>query len=338
MHRLTPHFAWLGGLALGGAALAQAPEPPPRPFLRKVIQLNDAQLAAMERGEVVTKQLTTTDKVEVAAFGVVKVKGAIDSLLEKARDPQNFRKVPEIPEIGRFSTPPRVEDLQGLTWPDPDLDALKACKPGKCDVKVGTAGLERLKEINWSDPGARAKLVALIREQMTAYAKAYQEGGTDAMGTAVDKAKPKALSVEFRELLKNSPYLAEYVEPFHAYLEAYPKGSLPQTTDVLYWAKDTFGLKPVVSIYHATVHKGDRGVLLANKQIYASHYFNAGLEIIAAVDSPDAGSFYLLDLYRTRIDPPTGMLAGVLLGKVKGGVEQGVALNLKNAKSKVEAR
>lgn len=173
---------------------------------------------------------------------------------------------------------------------------------------------------------------------MVAHVKVYQAGGTDAMGTVVDKEKPKELSAEFHELLKNSPYLAEYVQPFHDYLAAYPKGSLPQTTDTLYWAKDTFGLKPVVSIYHMTVHKGERGVLIANKQIRASHYFNAGLEIIAAVDSPEAGSFYLLTLYRTRIDPPTGMMSGVLLGKVKGGIEQGVQMNLKAAKAKVEAK
>jgi hypothetical protein len=32
------------------------------------------------------------------------------------------------------------------------------------------------------------------------------------------------------------------------------------------------------------------------------------------------------------------MLSGVLLGKVKSGVEQGVAMNLKNAKARVEGR
>lgn len=134
---MSKRFLWLGGMALAFGALAQAPEPPPRPFLRKVIQLNDAQLAAMDRGEVLTKQLATTEKAEIAAFGVVKVQGTIDTLIEKARDIQSFRKVPEIPEIGRFSTPARVEDLKGLTWPDADLDALKNCKPGKCDPRWG---------------------------------------------------------------------------------------------------------------------------------------------------------------------------------------------------------
>ena len=76
--------------------------------------------------------------------------------------------------------------------------------------------------------------------------------------------------------------------------------------------------------------------LVALKTLYASHYFNAALEVMVAVDLPDRSGFYLLDLYRTRIDPPTGMLAGVLMGKVKSGVEQGVSENLKTAKSRVE--
>jgi len=130
---------------------------------------------------------------------------------------------------------------------------------------------------------------------------------------------------------------------FNQYLARYPKESLPDTEDVLYWTKDTFGLKPVVSMYHATVYmpQGGRGLLVAIKTIYASHYFNAALEVMAAVPAPDtpAGpSLYLLNLYRTRIDPPTGMLSGVLMGKVKGGIEQGVALNLQTAKDRVEGR
>jgi hypothetical protein len=330
-------------LAAAPAARAQTPaaEPAPRPFLRKVIQLDDGQLQAIEKGEVVTKQLPSTEKPEIAAFGVVKVKGRIDTLRERMRDFQSFRKVPQVPEIGRFSKPPRPEDLAGLTFPEADIDAIKECKPGKCDVKIGTATLARLqKEIDWKAPDARARAAAIVKEVMVSYVKTYEEGGTDAMGVTVDKSKPKALSAEFRTLLKNSPYLVEYVPTFNQYLESYPKGSLADTDDALFWTKDTFGLKPVVSMYHATVHQeAGRGLLAAIKTLYASHYFNAALEIMAAVPAPDAATspgFYLLDLYRTRIDPPTGMLSGVLMGKVKGGIEEGVSMNLKTAKARVE--
>jgi len=176
------------------------------------------------------------------------------------------------------------------------------------------------------------------------YVKAYMKGGTDAMGVMVDKKEPKALSAEFRTLLANSPYLLEYVPAFNKYLEDYPKGKLANTEDILYWTKDLFGLKPVVSIYHATLYKPAApgiGALMSNKHIYASHYFNAGLEMSAAVLTPDAQAgpgFYLLDLYRVRIDPPTGVLSGMLLGKVRSGVEEGVATNLKTEKAKMEGK
>jgi hypothetical protein len=320
-----------------------AAEPPPRPFLRKVIQLTDDQLARIEKGEVVTKLLPSPEKAEIAAFGAIKLRGTVAALRERMRDFPSFRKVPQVPEIGRFSNPPRVEDLQGLTVPDDDIDALQRCKPGKCDVKIGTSALGAFAAIDWKAPDARARATERVKAEMAAYVKAYAAGGTDAMGVTVDKSQPKALSAEFKTLLRNSPYLVEYVPAFNQYLASYPKGSLPDTEDVLYWTKDTFGLKPVVSMYHATVYmpQGGTGLLVAIKTLYASHYFNAALEVMAAVPAPDTAggpSLYLLNLYRTRIDPPTGMLSGVLMGKVKGGIEQGVALNLKTAQDRVEGR
>jgi hypothetical protein len=48
---------------------------------------------------------------------------------------------------------------------------------------------------------------------------------------------------------------------------------------------------------------------VASKQIYASHYFQAGLDLTALVDAPRPRRFPV-DLYRARI-PPTGMLGRV---------------------------
>ncbi len=46
--------------------------------------------------------------------------------------------------------------------------------------------------------------------------------------------------------------------------------------------------------------------------------------------------FYLMDLHRVRIDPPTGMLSGVLLGKIRGGIETAVTERLTTAKTLAE--
>jgi hypothetical protein len=316
-------------------AVAHAQEAPPRPFLRKVIQLDDAQLAAVEKGEVVTKLLPSADKPEIAAFGVVKTSGTVDQLLALARDIQKFRQVPQIPEMGRFSTPAKIEDLKALHHPPADIAALKRCKPGSCDVKLGTKGLELVSKINWSAAEAEKQAVAIFNQGIVDYVTAYQQGGTDAMGNVLDKKEEKSRATEYRTLLAHSPYLMDYVKEFNDYLAAYPKGKLAGADDVLYWAKDTFGLKPVVSAYHATIYKSPRGALIANKLLGATHFFNASLEIMAGVPTPDGKGLYLLSLYRTRIDPPTGMLGGVLMGKVRDGVETGVRENLKTARDRL---
>ena len=322
-------------LAIGSdAAMAQV-EPPPRPFLRKVIGLSDAQLADIDKGQVVTKLLDTTDKVEVAAFGAVRTTGTADGLVRLARDVQRFRKVPQIPEMGVFSKPPKLADLAGLHHPPADIAALKECKPGKCDVKIGTRGLDRLAKVNWSAPGAAATASAIVNQSILDYVTAYSEGGTDAMGDVLDKKVPKLRSEEYRTLLAHSPYLVEYVKEFADYLASYPKGKLDGTEDILYWTQDNFGLKPVISAYHMTIYKGPRGVLIANKGLGASHYFNASLEILAGVPTPDGQGLYLVSLFRTRLDPPTGMLAGILMGKIRSGVETGVAENLNTARQRL---
>ena len=322
----------LGAILVPGPVPARAEEPPPRPFLRKVIQLDDAQLAAIEKGDVVTKLLPTKDKPEIAVFGVVKTKGTPELLIKRARDIRHFRQVPQIPEMGIFSTPPRLEDLKGLNHPPDDIAALKKCKPGSCDVKLGDKGLGMVSTIDWSAAGAEAKAVALFNQALVDYAAAYAQGGTDALGSVMDKKERKSRATEYRTLLANSPYLADYVKEFNDYLVAYPQAKLADTEDVLYWTKDTFGLKPVVSAYHMTLHKSPRGALISNKLLYSSHFFNASLEILAGVPTPDGQGLYLLSLYRTRLDPPTGMLAGVLMGKVRDGIETGLRENLKRAK------
>jgi len=64
---------------------------------------------------------------------------------------------------------------------------------------------------------------------------------------------------------------------------------------------------------------------------------DTSLELLAAVPTADGRGLYLLNLYRTRIDPPTGMLSGVLMGKVRGRIETGVKENLKLARERPAA-
>ena len=199
-------------------------------------------------------------------------------------------------------------------------------------MKLGTKGLEMVSKIDWKAADAEKQAVVIFNQGIVDYVTAYQQGGTDAMGNVLDKKQEKSRAQEYRTLLAHSPYLVDYVQEFNDYLAAWPKGKLAGADDVLYWTKDTFGVKPVVAAYHATFYKSPRGALISTKLLGATHFFNAGLEILAGVPTADGKGLYLLDLYRTRLDPPTGALAGVLMGKVRDGIETGVKENLKTAR------
>jgi len=324
-------------LAVLGPAVATAQEPKTLKFLREVIHLDDGQLADVEKGEVVTKQLPTTDKAEIAAFGILKTSGTVDQLLALAKDVLKTHKIPQIPEMGLLSSPAKLEDLKGLHQPPDDIEALKKCKAGSCDVKFGTKGMEAVSRIDWKAAGAEAQATATLNQLMVDYAVAYQQGGTAAMANALDKKDEKSRADLYRELLAQSPYLVDYVKEFNDYLADYPKGTLAGAEDVLYWTKDTFGPKPVVSVYHATFYKGPRGALTATKLVGASHFFNASLQIEAATPAPDGKGLYVLSLQRTIVDPPTGMLAGTLMGKVRSGVETSVKEGLKKVREHLAA-
>src|SRR5262249_21504507 len=164
-------------VALAAVASATAAEETPEArlqrFLRSVVKLDEAQLAAVGRGEVVTRLLPMADSSEIAAFGAVKTAGDPDILVRIARDVAKLRKVEQGPGVGVFGTPPSLPDLAGLKWPADDVAALRKCKPGSCDVKLGTKSLERLSGIDWSAADADKRAVAILDQGIVDYMAAY---------------------------------------------------------------------------------------------------------------------------------------------------------------------
>jgi hypothetical protein len=299
--------------------------------MRGVVGFSEAQIAAVEAGQVVTRQLPAADKPEIAAFGAVRLRGERAVLLRRLQEELGLaRRSPSLLEVGRFSTPPRLEDLAALTLAEEDFEAARTCKPGQCGIKLARSAIDRIqREVDWKAADARRRASGLMKQMLVEYASAYLKGGTAELATYADKDSPLEAPAEFRKLLANSPYLVEYAPVLHRYVEEYPAGSLAGAQDVLYWWKDKFAPKPTISLFHTTIWAGPGGVsVVATKRIYASHYFRAGLDLIAVVDAPGGGC-YLMDLYRVRIDPPTGLLSGPILAKIRGGIEQGVAEGLR---------
>jgi hypothetical protein len=142
---------------------------------------------------------------------------------------------------------------------------------------------------------------------MLAYVKAYMAGGTDALGVTVDKAQPKALSAEFKTLLRNSPYIPEYVPAFNPVPRELPEGYAAQQH-----RHDLLGQGHLRTQARHLDLPGDDLRSGAAPPGAPGRDQDALREPLLQRRAGDHGGhscrrvvpFYLLDLYRTRIDRP----------------------------------
>ncbi|MEP6992244.1 MAG: hypothetical protein ABJA80_15030, partial [bacterium] len=247
----TALIASFAAVALGapaGAQVAAVPAGEPARFLSKYIGLSASEIEQAKKGDVVTKVLNTPERDEVALFGIVAVNATHDEVLKRLRDLPTFLRSPGRTAFGMFSTPAVATDANAFTVDGGDLDALKGCRAGDCDVKMPAASIEQVgKDIDWNSPNARAEVEALMRRRAAAYVNNYRRAGTAAMTAYSDQKESRSTADIFKGLLAESPYLFEYVPTYHNYLESYPSVSLPGVTDAIYWASDKMDrMRPIL--------------------------------------------------------------------------------------------
>lgn len=298
-------------LNCAGEALAQGNNAEPHAFLQKYLGFTSSELAALDRGKVVSKIPQTADRSDVATLGVTRLSVPTEVFLEKFRDIVSFKRSAYVLQIGKFSTVPSLEDLQGLTFDENDFRDLRWCRVGACDLKLPADTINRLlKEINWSSPQARQQVDALLRQTIMNYVNAYLRGGHTALSDYHDSSSPVRPANEFRALLNQSPYLSDYAPEFYRYLAEYPRTRLPGSEDFIYWSKEKFGYKPVITLYHVTIYKHRLGnaesVMIASRQIFATHYYEASLGLTILANRPGDPGAYFLYLNRTRINALRG--------------------------------
>ena len=314
-------------------------------LLQNQMNVTEANLASLERGEVITRLLKTKAKKEVAALGIVRVNAPGALFVDKFRDIAAFKRSPAVLQIGKFSNPPRLADLKGLTLDPCCLETLTKCKTGDCDIKVSAGMMARLRQE--LDPAAadyqeRANL--LVRRMLFDYLKEYLNAGNAALIEYHDGEKAVRLADEYRGLLEQSRFLADYAPDFYKYLQEFPKASSSDIEDFIYWSKDKFGLKPVLSITHVFIYKRTLGnsteVLIASKQIYANHYFEGSLGLTVFVQSnpgPATSGSYLMYLNRSRADALQGWFLGIKRTLIEGRIREGLAKNMKLVKNRIES-
>jgi len=301
-----------------GSAVSQI-RPEPYTFFKQYVGLKDNEIANIELGKAVARVLPTPAPSEVVIFGAIYINASPEDYLKLMQNLHSFRNSRHYLGIRQFSSPPKLSDLEGFILEDDDINELKSCRPGKCQLQLPTASMEEFQEsVDWSAPDVANQVNRLAQKMALEELLRYQKDGNSALGTYDDKEHPLHVVDQFESLLSMSADLTNYLPDLQHYLMGYPQAQLPNSENFFYWERVKFGLKPTLRINHMVIYRGSgsSGPIdsVAIKQLYASHYFQTAFDLsvcVRASGRADQKGFYLITVKGSRQAGLTGFRGGL---------------------------
>lgn len=314
--------------------LAQASMAEFQQVLREKAAFGEHDLAALQLNQPVVRLAPTADKREVAVTGLINVNVSAEDFLRSYRDTMVQKNNAAILEIGRFGPEATLADLAGLTLEPRDIEDLRECVVGNCQVKLSAPMIERFrKEIDWAAPDYQLRVTNLFKEMLVNYIKDYRTRGEAALIEYKDKRDSVSLANEQRELSAANGYVNSLLTNTNSGLQLFE--------EALVWSKFKFGLKPVIAVNHILIYKRSSAagpqVLVSSKQIYANHYFNAFQQLTAFVNVPGAtNGAYVVYENRSRADGLEGPFGKIRRGVVEKKALEGLRGMIAQSKTRLE--
>jgi hypothetical protein len=321
---MTRGLLAIAGLAVLPLTAGGREGTPPQPtdpaalLLRPEIRLNGDELRELRDGRTVVRSLSVSADHHVGLVLLARIETTPDRFVEKIRRSADLWKDQGVPVTGRFSEPARPADVETMRLPRGDLEALRRCKPGDCDVKLSDAEIARLQAaIARGGAAWREAAQNEFRQVVLDRIAAYRRSGLRGLQPPHDHDETVDLHAVFSRLLAESEVLAQQAPEVGAFLERYPAAPLPpQVEDHLYWLLTTETPKPTIQGVHVTLQRRAPDdpveVVVISRQIFATHYVNGSLATSALVRDPENPSRrYLVYLNRSASDALGGFLAGL---------------------------
>jgi hypothetical protein len=327
------------------ALAAVAPAPAIQPEIAKVLaqqlKFSPADLSELRNGTVVKHSVSTAAPGEIAVVGGVRVLAPMNRLVDGVRNIEEFKRGPEVLEIGRFSDPPAERDLDRLTVTPNDFDP-DDCRVGDCDVRLSSDVIQRMPRDRVGSDGVvhQAEAERWFKQVLLEHVVAYWSGDSRRIMTYDADSRRIEPAKEFDGLLNNAPTLGALVPELPAHLSKFPSHRSERAEDFLYWSKEKFGLAPFITVTQVTiVCPSAQLCVIASKDVYSSRYIDASLAMtIASVDVADPGAFYLVYANRSRSSALKGMFAGIRKAIAERRARSGLEETLRALKARLEKR
>ena len=313
--------------------------------LQNVLEENawfeEADIAELRRGGPIATRLPPRHKQEVAVYGVVRVQAPPDVFLKSFVDTLATRSNSAILEIGQFGNVPAMTDLETLTLENRDLEDLKKCVVGNCELKLSAKMIDQFQRtVDWQSSDYAAQATNLYKLMLLEYVRDYLKRGDQALIEYTDKARSVRLLDGQRTLLAS---LSTVINPSSKNGDSFLTQGLVPIENRIVWSKIKFGLKPVLAINHTLIFRTQQEVgpqiLVLSKQIYANHYFDASIALTGLHRNSGANpEYYLFYENHSLVDGLQGMFSGIKRGVVEHEAVSGLKTIMRGTKLRLDAR
>jgi hypothetical protein len=327
------------------SVIAVVAAPPPsdidpaiRAVMTRYLRFTTTELAELQSGKIVRHSVDASAPGEIAVAGAVRIRSTKEAFLDRVRDIAEFKRGPDVLQIGRFSTPPTLPDLAGLTIDRDDFD-LRSCRIADCTARLPADAIRRFQEINADAPDAPQRIAALFKEILLDHVVAYEKG--DMHGRIVqydDDQPPIRPADEFEAVLRESPALAALMPGLPDHLRHYPASRVENAEDFLYWSKERFGIAPFITATHVTIACPSANTcVVTTRDVYSSRYIDASLAISIATDALSSRDhFYLVYVNRSRANALKGTLAALRRALAGRRARSSLEESLKTIRNRLE--
>ena len=286
--------------------------------------LAPADRTKVDTGAAVVTVLPATGR-DLAVFGIVRTEAGAGRLVAWTREVEQLYQSRYMAGIGRFSDPPRLEDVAVLSLDDEDLADLRKCRPGDCGVKLSAHEMDEVRRAAAAAGSEwKADVQDAFRRIIVGRATAYDERGLAEIPGYHDHRTPVRPASEFSAIAASLGFETLYGGQVIPYFDAYP-ATATGVESFLYWSKETLGAgKPIVSITHVSIFRrvppAAPAALVAARQVYASHYLTGSLSLTWIAGGVDGVPGYLVYLRRSRTDAFDGPFGGLVRRMVQGRI------------------
>ena len=214
---------------------------------------------------------------------------------------ENYKSLFDFQQVGKFGDRPDMQDMKALQFTPEDLTEYLSCKENDCRLKLSKEEIAAIpKNADMKSDLGKQQVSEAYRQILLNRLLVYQKKGSAGLQEYVDGPTPYDVDQILHSHMLKFEYLDAYFPIIKHYILDYPNYSNKRITDFFFWAKESVGNKPVITLRHVFSERIGEDYIIVTKLVYSNHYMLSSIAVTHLLNYVDHGTPRTLLAYEQR--------------------------------------